>query len=438
MGLSLRLYAYIKMKIYLDMIGCRLNQSELEIIARQFSAAGHTLVGDPAEAELAVVNTCTVTAAAAADSRKTIRRIARSGVKKIISTGCWSELEPEEALNLPGVTAVVDNKQKDSLVADLLSIERDDFNLEPLQRVPIPGSRQRTRAFIKAQDGCRHRCAFCITTVARGASRSEPLQKVIREVDAAARSGIKEIVLTGVQLGSWGMDFSPRKELTDLVEALLKRTQISRIRLSSIEPWDISPQLIELLGEDRIARHLHLPLQSGSADTLKRMARAITPEKYQRLIGDIRSKFPETAITTDILAGFPGETEEEYREGLEFIKGIDFAGGHVFTFSAREGTPAAEMPDQVPHSVRKLRNAKIREIIQVSSEQYRKTFLGQKLVVLWEQESEGPSRAGALIGLTGNYLRVEAEGPSHLWNRFSRVRVDQLTPKGVQGTILDS
>jgi len=426
------------MKIYLDMIGCRLNQSELEVIARQFSAAGHTLVGDPAEADIAVVNTCTVTAAAAADSRKTIRRIARSGVDNIISTGCWSELEPEAALNLPGVTAVVKNQQKDRLVADLLSLEEDKFDLEPLQRVPIPGSRQRTRAFIKAQDGCRHQCAFCITTVARGDSISMPLQMIIREVNAAVRSGIKEIVLTGVQLGSWGMDISSRKELPDLVEALLERTEIPRLRLSSIEPWDISPELIDLISQERVARHLHLPLQSGSAPTLRRMARAINPEVYQRLIEDIRSKIPEIAITTDILTGFPGESDEEFLEGLEFIRQMEFAGGHVFTFSSRKGTPAADFPDQVPHMVRKTRSAEIRKVLQLSEEQYRKYFLKGKLEVLWEQVLETKTGVGKLIGLTDNYLRVEAEGSAELLNHISRVRIDQLVPAGVRGKILDT
>jgi len=424
------------MKIYLDMIGCRLNQSELEIIARQFSSAGHRLVGDPSKADLAVVNTCTVTAAAAADSRKTIRRIARSGVKNIISTGCWSELEPEAALQLPGVTAVVKNSQKEGLVAALLSLEEDELNLEPLQRVPIPGSRQRTRSFIKAQDGCRHQCAFCITTVARGDSRSEPLSKIIREGNGAVRSGIKEIVLTGVQLGSWGKDLSPRAELADLVDALLERTEIPRIRLSSIEPWDVSPTLIDLLRQDRIARHLHLPLQSGSASTLRRMARAINPERYQRLIEQIRSRVPEAAITTDILTGFPGETDEEFQEGLDFIIQMDFAGGHVFTYSAREGTPAVDFPDQVPHPVRKTRSAEIRKALQASAERYRKAFLNAELSVLWEQALEGETGSGKLIGLTDNYLRVEAEGPADLWNRFSRVRLDELIPGGVLGTIL--
>jgi threonylcarbamoyladenosine tRNA methylthiotransferase MtaB len=426
------------MKIYLDMIGCRLNQSELEIIARQFSAAGHTLVGDPSEADLAVVNTCTVTAAAAADSRKTIRRIARSGVNNIISTGCWSELEPEAALKLPGVKAVVKNSQKAGLVADLLSLEDHELDLEPLQRVPIPGSRQRTRAFIKAQDGCRHHCAFCITTIARGESRSEPLWKIIREGDAAVQSGIKEIVLTGVQLGSWGKDLSPRAELVDVVEALLERTEIPRIRLSSIEPWDISPNLIDLLSQDRIARHLHLPLQSGSAATLRRMARAITPEGYQRLVDNIRSRIPEAAITTDILTGFPGESEKEFQEGLDFIIRMEFAGGHVFTYSAREGTPVADFPDQVPHPVRKTRSVEIRKALQVSGERYRKAFLKEELPVLWEQVLESETGCGKLTGLTDNYLRVETEGPADLWNQFSRVRIDELIPGGVRGTILDT
>lgn len=426
------------MKIYLDMIGCRLNQSELEVLARQFCTAGHTLVGDPSQADVAVVNTCTVTTAAAADSRKTIRRIARSGVEKIITTGCWSELEPEAALALPGVTAVVKNNQKDRLVADLLSIDEAEIDLEPLQRVSIPGSRQRTRAFIKAQDGCHHRCAYCITTVARGNSRSEPLQKIISEVNGAVRAGIKEVVLTGVQLGSWGKDLSPRSGLSDLVKALLKQTKINRLRLSSIEPWDVTQPLIDLVGQDRVARHFHLPLQSGSAATLRRMARAINPEKYQRLVENIRSVIPEAAITTDILTGFPGESEQEFLEGLAFIKRMEFAGGHVFSYSAREGTPAADFSDQIPHPVRKKRNAEIRKVLEKSGIQYQERFLGKELSVLWEQVSGNERGADKLIGLTDNYLRVESEGSAALWNQFSQVRIERLVPGGVRGKIIEN
>ena len=203
------------------MIGCRLNQSEIEILARQFNAAGHDLVADPANADLAVVNTCTVTSAAAADSRKIIRRIARSGVKNIVSTGCWSELYPEQALDLPGVARVVSNAEKAYLVSDLLRLDPVEFDKEPLQRVKIPGSRLRTRAFIKAQDGCRHHCTFCITTVARGDSRSESTETVLKEINAAVQAGFKEVVLTGVQLGSWGKNFTPVQGLHDLVPTIV-------------------------------------------------------------------------------------------------------------------------------------------------------------------------------------------------------------------------
>lgn len=416
------------------MIGCRLNQSEIEILARQFSAAGHSLVADPSAADLAVVNTCSVTSAAAADSRKIIRRIARSGVKNIISTGCWSELYPEKALDLPGVTRVVTNKEKGSLVPDLLTLEPADFEREPLQRVMIPGRRQRTRAFIKAQDGCRHRCTFCITTVARGDSRSETAESIIREVIAADQAGIKEIVLTGVQLGSWGKENDPDQGLHDLVRILLDETDIPRLRLSSIEPWDIHPGLIELLQERRVARHLHLPLQSGSAATLKRMARAINPAKFASLVEDIRSILPEIALTTDVLVGFPGETEDEFEESSDFIHQMGFAAGHVFSYSAREGTPAADFPDQIPHPVRKKRSAEIRDLLSRSGESYRRHFLKSELEVLWEQVDEKTQKA---IGLTDNYLRVETHASPEIWNTFSMTEITEITQEGVLGKILD-
>ena len=411
-----------------------MNQSEIEILARQFTAAGHSLVADPADADLAVVNTCTVTSAAAADSRKIIRRISRKGVKNIISTGCWSELCPEQALDLPGVTRVVSNTEKGQLVSDLLTLDSVEFDRDPLQRVTIPGSRQRTRAFIKAQDGCRHHCTFCITTVARGDSRSETAETVIKEIDAAVQAGIKEVVLTGVQLGSWGKDFDSTWGLQDLVRKVLKDTDIPRLRLSSIEPWDVQPALIELLRDSRVARHLHLPLQSGSAATLRRMARAINPEQFALLVDNIRSIVPEIALTTDILVGFPGETEEEFKESFDFISQMDFAAGHVFSYSAREGTPAADFQDQIPHPIRKKRSAEIRELLNNSGETYRRHFLGSELVVLWEQVDEITQRA---VGLTDNYLRVETHASQDLWNTFSRMKITELTHEGVLGEILD-
>jgi len=420
------------------MIGCRLNQSEIEIMARQFTAAGHSLVGDPVEADLAVVNTCTVTAAAAADSRKTIRRIARSGVDRIISTGCWSSINPELAHELPGVTQVVSNQDKDRLVSDLLSLDQNVFEEEPLKRVPIPGSRLRTRAFIKVQDGCRHNCTFCITTIARGDSQSESPENVIKDIKAAHRAGVKEVVLTGVQLGSWGADRDPSQTLCYLVEEILSKTEIPRLRLSSLEPWDVTEKLIDLISNDRVARHLHLPVQSGSVAVMRRMARAITPSKYAEMITLVRENIPGAAITTDILTGFPGETESDFQESLDFIRMMSFADGHVFTYSAREGTPAYGYPDQVPHHTRKERNALIRQVVAESKIAFSQKHIGTELTVLWEQSDQLSKNLWHVSGLTDNYLRVKAKALEDLWNEFSRVRITDSTSDGVNGEIIQS
>lgn len=425
------------MKIYLDMIGCRLNQSEIEIMARQFTAAGHSLVADPGEADLAVVNTCTVTAAAAADSRKTIRRLSRKGVERIITTGCWSSMHPDQARNLPGITGVVSNAEKDTLVANLLGLKQELFDQEPLQRAIIPGRRLRTRAFIKAQDGCRHHCAYCITTIARGDSRSISPEIVLSDIRAAVRSGAQEAVLTGVQLGSWGKDLDTPLELHDLVHAILKDTEIPRLRLSSIEPWDITPSLIDLIKEERVARHLHLPLQSGSTDVLHRMARANTPGQYEELIDQIRAVIPDIALTTDIMTGFPAETDDEFKESLDFVSRMNFADGHVFTYSAREGTPAGNFPDQVAHQVRKERNARVRDLLKKAAVNYRQQFVGAELITLWEQVETLEENNHRAIGLTDNYLRVEASACPDVWNSFSFVKITGINQRGVRGEIIN-
>jgi threonylcarbamoyladenosine tRNA methylthiotransferase MtaB len=422
------------MKIYLDMVGCRLNQSELEEMARQFAAAGHDLTGDMADADLAVVNTCTVTVAAAADSRKIIRRIARSGVEQIVATGCWVTMEPDQARSLAGVTQVVDNVDKSNLVASVLSLPEVDLAPDNFER--IPGSRERTRAFIKTQDGCSHHCAFCVTTIARGCSISTPEKVIIDQIKQAEDAGIKEAVLTGVQLGSWGKEFPQSQHLADLVEQILKQTNIPRLRLSSIEPWDVNPALIDLVNEDRVARHLHLPLQSGSKDTLRRMARAITPKRYADLLGMIRRRVPDIALTTDLIAGFPGESDQEFQESLDFVREMEFAGGHVFTYSAREGTPAADLSDQVPHPIRKERNAQMRKEIRRSELAYQKDFLCRKLEALWESALETDPGHWHARGITDNYLRVSAEADQDLWNRITAVRLIKIEDSMIVGEVV--
>ncbi|MEW5869710.1 MAG: MiaB/RimO family radical SAM methylthiotransferase [Chloroflexota bacterium] len=412
------------MKIYLDTIGCRLNQAEIEQYARQFRAAGHELVATPEQADLVVINTCTVTAAAASDSRSKIRQAARAGAGQIVVTGCWSTLSPGQAAVLPSVTRLVPNADKDHLVPDLLGLPLESFDLEPLERTPVPGARLRTRAFIKVQDGCDNHCTFCITTLARGAGRSRPLREVVEDVRAAAASA-QEVVLTGVHLGSWGQDLSPALHLRHLVRAILDGTAVPRLRLSSLEPWDLDAAFFELWDDARLCRHLHLPLQSGSAAVLRRMARKTNPPAYARLVARARAAIPGVAITTDLIAGFPGESQAEFAESLAFVQEIGFADGHVFTYSPRPGTAAARLPEQVPPPVRKQRSAELRAALAAAGQAYRASFVGQVLPVLWETATPlGPHNGAGdweMSGLTDNYLRVHARAPRRLWNQVTPV-----------------
>ena len=366
------------MNVFLDTIGCRLNQSEIETYARQFTAAGHVLVSSPAEADMVVLNTCSVTAAAASDSRQKIRQAKRAGVEQIIVTGCMSTLAPEETAKMPGVTALVPNQAKDTLVADLLQIDFDQFDLEPFVRQPVPGSRMRTRAFIKVQDGCDNRCTFCITTVARGEGRSRSIEQVTADVLAASRSGVLEAVLTGVHLGSWGYDCSSPGHLADLISHLLKHTEIPRLRISSLEPWDLSAEFFSLWENPRLCRHLHLPLQSGSASVLRRMARKTTPDAYDQLVTAARRHIPGVAITTDLIVGFPGETEQEFEETMDFVRKLDFAGLHVFTYSPRPGTAAEKMPHQVHNFTRKERVRSCGKLAARQPDPFGKVTLGTR------------------------------------------------------------
>jgi threonylcarbamoyladenosine tRNA methylthiotransferase MtaB len=436
------------MKIFLDTIGCRLNQSEIEKFASQFRAAGHEIVGSPGDADYVVVNTCAVTAEAASDSRQKVRQAARSFSGRdtpgeIIVTGCWGTLDPTGALALPGVQRVVNNARKDRLVADLLNLPGEAFDREPVAREPLPGMHLRTRAFIKVQDGCDNHCTFCVTRLARGEGISRPLTEVLRDVTAALEGGAQEIVLTGVHLGSWGQDFlrdragTPTR-LADLITALLNLPNLPRLRLSSLEPWDLDEHFFSLWSDLRLCRHLHLPLQSGSESTLRRMARKTTPDSFARLVEAARRSQPDLAITTDIISGFPGETEEEFSETCDFVRQMDFAAGHVFTYSSRPGTAAARMPGQVPLSVRKRRNAELRSILAESSIRYRRGFLEADLEVLWEATDALGPEGWRLHGLTDNYLRVTALSPERLWNQLSRVRLKKLDEGGLVGEILNA
>ena len=439
------------MKIYLDTIGCRLNQSEIETMARGFRAVGHEIVDSAQMADLAVVNTCAVTNEAAADSRAKIRQIARAKVGEIIATGCWATLQPQQALDLPNVSRVVRNDHKDRLVSGLLNLSQETFDLEPIAREPLPGLHRRTRAFIKVQDGCDNRCTFCVTTIARGEGRSRSIADVILDIQSALNGGTKEIVLTGVHLGSWGQDLSisastgsaqrlkagSGMHLRDLIQAILRETDTPRLRLSSLEPWDLDADFFSLWQDKRLMPHLHLPLQSGCAATLKRMARKTTPESFRDLVSAARAAIPDVAITTDIIAGFPGETDEEFAESLEFTCEMNFAGGHVFTYSPRPGTGAARMKGQVKPELRKKRNHILHGVLEETANSYRENFLGKRMSVLWESVSEVGDWGWQMEGLTENYLRVNAFAPSPRWNEIDPVVLKETNGDKIKAAILN-
>lgn len=425
------------MKVFLDTIGCRLNQSEIEKMAAQFRAAGHELVEQPALADWVVVNTCAVTAEAASDSRQKIRQAVRAGAKEIIVTGCWATLEPESAMNLDGVTRVVANPGKSHLVSNFLQLPEEEFDREPLARQPLPGIHLRTRAFIKAQDGCDNHCTYCITRIARGPGKSRPVQEIVQDIRMARLGDTQEVVLTGVHLGSWGHDFDRPQHLAELIRAVLDDTDVPRLRLSSLEPWDLDERFFRLWENPRMCRHLHLPLQSGSDSVLKRMVRKISRADFTRLVSMAREIQTQMAITTDLIAGFPGETEAEFQEGCAFARQIAFAGGHVFAYSPRPGTAAARLPNPVPGEIKKRRSAELRAILAETSKAYARPFVGQALDVLWEATDESGQNGWRLHGLSDNYLKVSAFSREKIWNRITPVHLVAYESGGFLGEIIE-
>lgn len=406
-----------------------MNQSEAEGFANVFRALGHQIIDDPGNADLAIINTCAVTVKAAADSRKKLRGAVRAGASRVIATGCWATLYPEAAQDLVNGIDVITNDEKENLVASVLSLSPNVIDQLTLVRTPLPGDRARTRAFIRVQEGCDHHCTYCLTRVARGKSRSRHMEDVKGDILAALAGGAKEIVLTGVQLGGWGKDFNHPQCMVDLLGEILKIDGYARLRLSSIEPWDSELSLLDFWRDERMCRHLHIPLQSGNNRTLKAMGRPITTQKYADLVKAVRTAVPEMAITTDVITGFPGETEMDFAITKAFIEEMNFAGGHVFTFSPRPGTPAYKMKDRVPPQAAKARNAVLRDVFKVSGTTFRSQFIGKNVSVLWESCVSLGKNSWQCSGLTDTYIRVLAETDLDLWNQISNVVIVGLHPQ---------
>ncbi len=408
-------------------------------MARQLAEGGHRVVGPGETADLCILNTCTVTAVAAKKSRHLLRQLRRTNPDaRLVVTGCWSELEPGKA-EATGADLVVGNEAKDRLVEILAERGLLDAGdpVEAPGASPIAASRH-TRAFVKVQDGCDNRCAFCIVTVARGAGRSVPAEAVVAEIRRLEELGFREAVLSGVHLGSWGHDLEPRSSLVHLVRRILAETSMERIRLSSLEPWDLEPSFFELLAEARVQPHLHLPLQSGCDATLRRMARKTTTRDFATLVEAARAAHPDVAVSTDIMAGFPGETEAEFQESIAFVEAMGFSRLHVFRFSPREGTPAAAMPGRVPGPVVQERARRLHELGARLERDFAARFLGRTLPVLWE-EAEPHGHALRHTGLTPNYLRVLTDTPpgTTLANTITPARLLEPVPGGIVARIED-
>jgi threonylcarbamoyladenosine tRNA methylthiotransferase MtaB len=404
------------MKIALETLGCKLNQAETEALARQFVQAGHELVQQPDEADVYILNTCTVTRTADAKARHLLRSAHRRNPDVfIIVTGCYAQRMAAELTVIEGVNRVVDNSEKENLLQILKGIPRNDNSVKDSSH---PSTPFRTRSFLKIQDGCQNFCTYCIVPFVRSKENSVPPDVILEEITKREAEGYQEIVLTGTRVGGYAYA-GAYANLQALLRRILDETTIPRIRLSSLQPQEISIDLIKLWQNTRLCPHFHLSLQSGSAGVLKRMNRRYSPADYQKVVKLIRREVPAVAITTDVIVGFPGETEQEFEESLEFCRQIGFARIHVFSYSPRSGTKAAEMEGQVTDQIKKERSRKMLALAKESAQKFRESFAGESLDVLWEKQTDD----GDWTGITGNYLRVYGKSDDNLSNKMSSTKI---------------
>ena len=418
------------MRVHLEMLGCRLNEAEIETWSRDFRDQGAQLVPRLDDADVVVLNTCAVTAEAGRKSRNWLKKAHKYHPEtKLVATGCYATLAPEKLADQMGVDLVVPNDQKDELVSlitqNLQPATMPQRALEP-DAVPL-FKRGRTRAFIKVQDGCRNRCSFCIVTVVRGNEKSRKIDSIVGEINALVDEGVQEAVLTGVHVGGYGADLG--LTLSDLIRAILEKTRLPRLRLASVEPWDLPDDFFSLWQNPRLMPHIHLPLQSGCDSVLKRMSRRCTTARYRELVTKARQIVPQMNITTDLIVGFPGETEEEWQTSFEFAREMQFQHMHIFSYSPREGTKAARLPGRVTGPVQKARNQELHRLGRVMKRAAFSRYLGSTVNVLLEKAQPIEGNKVLYFGYTPNYLRVEVCAPEgfELENKIVPVQLLELS-----------
>ena len=409
--------------------GCKVNQYETNAIAQKFIEKGYTKVEFDERADIYIINTCTVTSMADKKSRQIIRQAKTHNKNAIVvATGCYAQVSKAELEKIEELDIIVGNTEKNNIVKIVEeysnSKEEEVGKIEEEKEFQDFGTvtyTEKTRAVIKVQDGCNNFCSYCIIPYAKGRVRSRKPESVIKEVKEIVKEGIKEVVITGIHVASYGKDFEDGTRLIDLLEQINKIVGLKRIRLGSLEPNLITPEFVERLGNvDKICDHFHLSLQSGCDETLKRMNRKYTTQEFENGVKLLRKKFPEVALTTDIIVGFPGETEEEFNTTYKFLSKIKFSKMHVFKYSQRKGTVAAKMKNQVNPQIKEERSNKLIELSNKNEIEFLDNNLGKELEVLFETKTQN----GYTEGHTTNYITVKSKG-ENLENTIKRVKISK-------------
>jgi threonylcarbamoyladenosine tRNA methylthiotransferase MtaB len=431
-------------KFKITTLGCKVNQSESEAIARSLRASDLTPITAGENADVYIVNTCTVTQKAAMQSRQAIRRAIRSHPQaNIIVTGCYAQTASEEIKNIKGVQEIIGQADK-YRIPEIINRRKvgatDTAVAEGFSNfLPVSGFGERTRPLLKIQDGCEAFCSYCIVPYARGPSRSLPPQDVLTNIVMLGRAGYHEVVLSGIHLGCYGLDLSPKTSLLELLQAIRTAQSVDRIRLSSIEPCELSEDIIDFVahtepGAGSVCHHFHIPLQSGDNEILKNMNRPYTREYFRELILKIHQALPDAAIGVDVLVGFPGESQTAFEKTYSLIERLPVAYLHVFPFSPRKGTPAATFNDKIPPQVLKSRSRKMRELANTLKKAFYQKFVGKRLETLIEGKKD--NNTGMLNGRTNNYIPVLIRGGDGLANTLVQVEIDTVDEDNiVYGTV---
>ncbi len=407
-------------------LGCKVNQYETEKIREELERAGFTTVPFSSRADSYVINTCSVTGVADSKSRAAIRRAVRQNPEAyVVATGCYIDLEPGLAESIEDIDLLVPTDQKSTIAERLIARFGQSQTTNRESQIIRP--RLRTRAVVKVQDGCDQFCSYCVIPYARSRKWSRPVDEVIREVQALAAYGYKEIVLTGIRLGSYAY---PKSELADLVLAVAEVDGVERVRLSSIEQWEITDALLDAMRHTKICRHLHIPLQSGDDDVLRRMNRPYTSTAYLDLVERVRELMPGIGITTDVIVGFPGETDEAFANTCRVVDEAGFSRLHVFRYSPRKRTPAAAMPDQVDEHTKKLRADILAEMGRSAVGRFAESQVGKILDVLVESRNRSETTGKHLLGFADNYVEVRLPGDNSLVGSIVRVEITGVDQDG--------